>query len=54
MVQHLCGVTKSFWEQWAWLRHIVNVLAPLNCTAGTVEMAAFMRLMLHRVSVKVL
>lgn len=47
MVQRLHGAIKSFY-------HIANVLAPLNCAAGTVEMAVFMTLILYLDSVKVL
>lgn len=54
MVQRLRGAIKSFWKQWARLHHIANVLAPLNCAAGTVEMAVFMRLILYLDFVKVL
>lgn len=54
MVQRLRGAIKGFWKQRAQLHHIANVLAPLNCAAGTVEMAVFMRLILYLDSVKVL
>lgn len=54
MVQRLHGVIKGFWKQRAQLHHIANVLAPLNCAAGTLEMAVFMRLILYLDSVKVL
>lgn len=54
MAQRLRGAIKGFWKQQrALLRHTANVLAPLNCAAGTVEMAGFMRLTLYLDSVKV-
>lgn len=36
------------------LRHMVNVSVPLSWAAGTAEMAAFIRSILHRNPVKVL
>lgn len=54
MVQRPCGVIKGLWKQWARLRHMANVSVPLSWAAGTAEMAAFIRSILHRNPVKVL